>query len=580
MDQSSQLSEDDFVWPSNLVEIALDKCDLISASLPLLPFSRLSELVKLDLSNNRLDDTLFLSPSPSTTAFFPSLKSINLSHNRIVSLGTLENLLIDGGLPRKFNYVGLENRIIENLFVAGEKDRPFASAPRSRILRSRTNTLDEGAMADGEEKEFEERARGKMVDCLEILVRGNEIGEVEQRRRRALFPPRNGSGSGNGSGAGEQETKAELPVEKEIGITPPRTPPPSQRVTDIATPLRTESTLVTPTTKKSIIIKEAWEIAAEKGTLTPGGQRRMRAEVARKEREREAAFLDQLRIAEEKLVEAAQSLSLDEWVVVEEVEGVEAVATPPTASIPPRSTSTPTLTSAETSPDDPTIRLYFQHFDCTRAHLALASKKLSIFPLPTVGSPPTPDSPFYLVIESIDLSRNQLALLPLRNIVAWNWSTGLRKLNFSQNKIAGVDWLLVGSAVVLGGLVELNLSGNQLADTVSSGDGKQSILETVDRLAPALEELDLSYNQLERTDMIRSLLLSSTDGSGRKRGVRKLKLNGNRISNLDGLLVVAEEMSRIGRAVESIGWGCEVLDLSDNEIGRVSLLLLCRASWY
>ena len=268
-----------------------------------------------------------------------------------------------------------------------------------------------------------------------------------------------------------------------------------------------------------------------------------------------------MREREEALVRGIEELVVEEDYVLVEAEVIpESTEISPTSSMP---------TTTEAFPTDSTMILYSSHFNATTSHLALPSKSLSTLPLPQNGAPPLPSSPSYLPLESLDLSRNHLSLLPLHSIITWNWS-GIRKMNLSQNKISGIDWLFDGK---LSGLVELNLSGNSLGDEVEmeSGGEKGSIFDGLSILAPALEELDLSYNDLTFTSSINSLLL--TNGrTKRKKGLRTLKLNGNRIGNLEGLVEAATSIKDMG--MRAVGWECEVLDLSDNEIGRVRLSLL------
>ncbi|THG99022.1 hypothetical protein EW026_g3266 [Hermanssonia centrifuga] len=102
----------------------------------------------------------------------------------------------------------------------------------------------------------------------------------------------------------------------------------------------------------------------------------------------------------------------------------------------------------------------------------------------------------------------------------------------------------------------------------------ERLLPLLAKLFPSLRTLDLSFNALTGAaldkDTLASLILSSdpleTSTSEQRKGLRHLRLRGNRITELEGFQGVAE-LFKGNRDVPS--WKLEELDLRDNEIGRL-----------
>lgn len=126
-------------------------------------------------------------------------------------------------------------------------------------------------------------------------------------------------------------------------------------------------------------------------------------------------------------------------------------------------------------------------------------------------------------------------------------------------------------------LEELDLEGCNLSDFVSmhttehTGEttpprSNEPILPTLSKLFPSLQTLNLSYNGLTNASLNTEALSTLILTSPHRRGLRHLRLRGNRISDLDGFVNVAEQFK--GNR-EVVGWKMEELDLRDNEIGKL-----------
>jgi hypothetical protein len=209
------------------------------------------------------------------------------------------------------------------------------------------------------------------------------------------------------------------------------------------------------------------------------------------------------------------------------------------------------------SPSDPALVTITSAFNNSTRTVNLSSRALSTLPALSTGSPP-PETP---APTALDLSRNLLTRLPLVSIEAWNWSNSLRTLTITHNRLSSLsDPQTATSLPSLPLLTNLDLSHNHL---ISTSPSSQSLLAELHSLFPALRHLSLSYNRLISLEGIDALLLSP------RSQLKTLALNGNKISDITALCRAAEKVG----ASESDGtWTLEELDLSDNEIARVSRL--------
>lgn len=289
-------------------------------------------------------------------------------------------------------------------------------------------------------------------------------------------------------------------------------------------------------TRPKVVEKEAWEIEAEQGLLTEGGRRRLRAQ------------------------QAAAAASPSSY---EKGSGTS----PPSSSVSSLANST-----------------YF------------SSKELSL----TLPSSVPPNRGHARAFSLVPASRSQpkpedmhvpVPTLPLNVIVVQNFASSLRVLTLKNRRadptFAFPPPSFIADASSSGGVLprleELNLEGCSLGDSVlvthelvdksgSSTSEKQNLLEVIYATFPSLTILDLSYNtvssDLFNEETIRKLLLSS-DGESR-RGLRILRLRGNRLTNLDGFDALAT-MFKGNRQVPE--WKLEEFDVRDNDISKLPVNL-------
>lgn len=300
-------------------------------------------------------------------------------------------------------------------------------------------------------------------------------------------------------------------------------------------------------TTKSIqdVIKEGWEMEAEAGLLTEGGRRRARAMAAHEEANKSSNGIGLGR---------PQSLS--------------------------RSSSTTSLTLA--SP---------QYYNQNTQTLTLPPSQ----PPKAVGHGRT-----FSLATKITLPSSPLAdvavpqpSLPLNVITTQPFAHSLRSL-ILVNRRADRSFALPSSAATdpdgfLPCLEELDLEGCNLLDSVptlradahsptSSSNARttEPLLPLLATLFPSLRTLNLSYNALTSAALtsgfLSDIILSShpnnthsEQGTTRK-GLRHLRLRGNKITDLDGFVTIAG-MFKGNREV--LEWKLEELDLRDNEIGRL-----------
>lgn len=282
------------------------------------------------------------------------------------------------------------------------------------------------------------------------------------------------------------------------------------------------------------VAKEAWEIVAEHGLLTEGGRRRARAAAAM-------------------------------------------ATAPPKPSSPigrgrpstPVSTPQPPPTASLTNPQyyhAPTQTLTLPPLSApTKSHVRSFS-----LAAPSLGSPsPRGKTDFALPTMT----------LPLAAISAQSFAQTLKILVLSNRKFDISVTLPSTGEAFLPSLEELVLEGcgfgdqvlvNTPADSGSTTPPRlvNTLLPLLTRLFPSLQTLDLSYNALTsaslQRDDLSSLILA--DNANSHKGLRHLRLRGNRINDLDGFQGIAEAF-RCNRSVPN--WKLEELDLRDNEISKL-----------
>jgi len=182
--------------------------------------------------------------------------------------------------------------------------------------------------------------------------------------------------------------------------------------------------------------------------------------------------------------------------------------------------------------------------------------------------------------------------LPLAIIASQPFAQTLKVLTLSNRRL-DVSLALPPNSEgdLLPNLEELNLEGCGLrdtvpvlrktglgADTVTPPRANEPLLPLLANLFPSLQTLDLSDNALTaaslQIEVLSSLILAVTSSSRDerasphpvKKGLKHLRLRGNRLADLDGLQGLAE-LFKGNRTVPE--WRLEELDLRDNEIGKL-----------
>lgn len=175
--------------------------------------------------------------------------------------------------------------------------------------------------------------------------------------------------------------------------------------------------------------------------------------------------------------------------------------------------------------------------------------------------------------------------LPLTVISAQPFAQTLQTLVLSNRKldlsVALPPSTSDSGSPLLPALEELVLDGCGLGDTVAvTHQGEDSLstppkstealLPLLTRLFPGLRTLDLTYNFLTssalRKDVLAGLIMASPQDTPARKGLRHLRLRGNRITDLDGFRELAEVFK--GHRVLS-DWKLEELDLRDNEVAKL-----------
>ncbi|KAG1883436.1 hypothetical protein F4604DRAFT_1738394 [Suillus subluteus] len=283
------------------------------------------------------------------------------------------------------------------------------------------------------------------------------------------------------------------------------------------------------------VVKEAWEIEAEQGLLTEGGRRRARAAAA---------------------MPAADIATPSSLI---------GHGRPPT----PASTSQPLSSTSLTNP---------QYYHATTQTLTLPPLSAPTKSHARSFSLATPFSSAPSSQGKTDFALPTLTL-PLVAISAQPFAQTLKILVLRNRKFDLCISLPTTGEVLLPSLEELVLDGCGFGDQVSvthqtdTGTttpprSNDTLLPLLTRFFPSLRTLDLSYNALTsaslRQDILSSLILA--DNSNSRKGLRHLRLRGNRIDELDAFQGIAD-LFKGNRSVPD--WKLEELDLRDNEISKL-----------
>ena len=293
-----------------------------------------------------------------------------------------------------------------------------------------------------------------------------------------------------------------------------------------------------PSTK---VVKEAWEIEAEQGLLTEGGRRRARAAAA-----------------------AAAAQSHNNANIGLGMPSTSNSSSPPPLS-PGSGLSNPQYFTSSTQ----TLRLP------PSAPLAKSAGHSRAFSLA---------APTSSALSLGGLRTGHISVpaptLPLSVISTQPFAQTLRVLILANRRMDR-SFALPSSPGSISGflpcLEELDLEGCNLTDMVTvypdSTSGRATpprstelILPTLAKLFPSLQTLNLSYNALTNASLTPEALSTLILASPHRKGLRHLRLGGNKFSELDGFLNLAEAFKGNRNVPE---WKLEELDLKDNEIGKL-----------
>ncbi|XP_006459553.1 hypothetical protein AGABI2DRAFT_201906 [Agaricus bisporus var. bisporus H97] len=313
------------------------------------------------------------------------------------------------------------------------------------------------------------------------------------------------------------------------------------------------------------VVKEAWELEAEAGLLTEGGRRRARAAATPQEQD--------LRPKNGDGIGKGRPLSLSRSSPVPSL----------TLSSPQfYSASTQTLTLPPSQPPKPA------------GHNRTFSLATKMIPSSSSSSSCAAD----MAVPPPSLPLNAIAIQPFAH--------SLRSLTL-VNRRADRSFALPSSTSIdphgfLPCLEELDLEGCNFSDMVpvlradvspslsssppssppTNFRTNEPLLPLLATLFPSLRTLNLSYNALTSSALTQEALfalvlsfhpdgqrengVAMTNTAATKKGLRHLRLRGNRITDLDGFTGLAG-MFKGNRDVSE--WKLEELDLRDNEIGRL-----------
>ena len=372
---------------------------------------------------------------------------------------------------------------------------------------------------------------------------------------------------------------------------------------------------------KSPVQKEAWEIEAEQGLLSEGAKRRMRAQAQAATGQSSTPSTS---ASSSLAVKSAPSFPPNKKVIEKEPWEIEAeqgllspgaqrrarAAAALAASNAPRAEAPDTLSSSAPSPAPSHTPQTVGSALANPQYYDSASRTLT---LPT-SAPPAKSNHARSVSLAVPawskgpaaastkgVSDLALAIpsptLPLAALAAQPLAQNLKVLILANRRADPSFSIPSQPGLCLPYLEELSLENCNLGDTVpvshvgeGSGAGapqrtNEPLLPLLARLFPSVRTLDLSYNALTSAaftkDALTTLIFAEDlpqtkdgddgdkdgeDTTAIRKGLRHLRLRGNRLNELDGFQAIAERF-RGNRDVP--GWKLEELDLRDNEIGKL-----------
>ncbi|KAM5539221.1 hypothetical protein V8D89_007094 [Ganoderma adspersum] len=385
-----------------------------------------------------------------------------------------------------------------------------------------------------------------------------------------------------------------------------------------------------PSEPKGEVLKEGWELDAEQGLFSEGAKRRARAQAAAgtTSQSRSASpskpstlLARSTPSSPQKPKAASKAAEKEAWEIEAEqglfsagarrraraAAALAAVSAKPDSPQPPSAPRTPSP-PAQTPATTATALASPRYYDKLSSTLTLPP---SAAPLKAIHSRSfsvaTPVRNKAGASAASPVSEHQLAIptptLPLAAIAAQPFAHNLKVLVLAKRRADPAFSLPAPAVLALGPalpyLEELSLENCALGDTVpvfsspassssSSSDStslaekrtSEPLLPLLARLFPSVRTLDLSYNALTSACLsspsLDSLLfadpLPTLSAEGEvvpptvRKGVRHLRLRGNRLDDLGAFAQIAERFKGNREVPE---WRLEELDLRDNEIGRL-----------
>jgi len=472
-------------------------------------------LVPVPSSQSRGSRSLFSPNLERASEPFPALKTLRANHNQIKALS-----VDSGDLPRNLVEVDFSSNdlgdsatlfgalaalpSLQMLWMASCNLEPISFPPASQSNFPRLRLLDVS----------ENPALTEQVVAAAIKDREIEIGTTEN-----LLD--GGAKVVIGKKRPMKETW-EIEAERRVRVKrwPQPEPEPEPEPEPVSGPLpMPTNTAAKPATSlvtaKAASVKEVWELEAEQGLMTEGGRRRARA-----------------------LAAAAE---------VEATSPTVAHGQTPTS---PGRTAT-LLTSFFDGPHSTLILPQSQ----PRAHNRNFSSV--VLPRPTNAAEllvPSPTFPLATILEQPFLNSIRTLVLTGRRM---DPSFALPSTGKAHSYLPNLDELRLDGCNV----------GNSVQITSEGGlSTKEPVIELIGNLFPSLGTLDLSNNALTSLAGIAPLL--TPDEGAKRKGLKVLRVRGNRIDSLETL----EELAGAWRSGSGIqGWRGEEIDLRDNELIKVSV---------
>jgi Leucine-rich repeat (LRR) protein len=493
--------------PANIVHLTLSNNPLGDAANLINALAKLEKLQELHIAKAQIGDDSFVVSTPPR---FPKLRILDLDETQ-VSEHTLRSFF--NSSPRandlSFDVTSSEPQPGQLRAVVGKKvvKEQWEIEADQRYLRRKKSIAAAMSHSSSQNGTHEEPVP-VMKEPWEVEAEQGLLTEGGRRRVRAVAAAEASTAASSSSSVGAQD---------KIPSPPPRA-------------------------KTPVVEKEQWEIEAEQGLLTEGGRRRARA------------------LAQAAAAESSKSPS----------------NTPTPSSLASSSYYSAQALTLTLPPSAPPSRMQ------ARGHTRVFS----------LAAPAERNSPKGNSAEDLSIPT---PTLPLSLIVSQSFASTLRVLVLSKRRADPSFTLptseLIQRAAEAGGVLpnldELYLDGCNLGDTVSVSETspdqpkeapskaeKLNTIETIARVFPSLSLLDLSYNAFSSENLTPSilnmLLLPSNESNSKGRGLKVLRLRGNRLTSLDAFENVAGLFKGNRQMPE---WRLEELDVRDNDISKLPATL-------